>query len=386
MDVDILSRLQFALTECFHFLFPPISIGFSLYIVFIEAMRLKTGDEKYRLACKFFLKLFGLIFAIGVITGTLIVFHFGTNCPHAKAVITSFWELFTNPSCFERIVHTIAGCWLCGAFLALCICAYYILKKRTTFAKLCAKVALVYTALSLAAIFLTGHESARSLTVNQSEKLAVFEGHYRSTQNVPQCIFGSVNENECKVDGIYLGLWLSYLAFGTTTAIVAGFKGLSSDKFHLKTYPDALPSELAKVRLQYCAPVKFCFHSLSLIIFFNCAKGALTALGFALWIKSKLSDLQSRFARWFYVCSLLAVILPIVAYQTVGEAAEVGKQPWIVWHILKTTDSATTVATAGEVLFPTIAFTVIFTLISAVFLYAFFEKIKVEPKLSGNGY
>ena len=64
MDVEILSRLQFALTACFHFLFPPISIGFSLYIVAVEAMWLKTGNIKYLNAAKFFLKLFGMIFAV----------------------------------------------------------------------------------------------------------------------------------------------------------------------------------------------------------------------------------------------------------------------------------------------------------------------------------
>ena len=81
MDVEILSRLQFALTACFHFLFPPISIGFSLYIVAVEAMWLKTGDIKYLNAAKFFLKLFGMIFAVGVVTGIVMVFQFGTNWP-----------------------------------------------------------------------------------------------------------------------------------------------------------------------------------------------------------------------------------------------------------------------------------------------------------------
>ena len=100
MDVEILSRLQFALTACFHFLFPPISIGFALYIVMVEAMWLKTGDEKYLSAAKFFLKLFGMIFAVGVVTGIVMVFQFGTNWP---VYSTFVGDVFGSPLAIEAV-------------------------------------------------------------------------------------------------------------------------------------------------------------------------------------------------------------------------------------------------------------------------------------------
>lgn len=488
MDVEILSRLQFALTACFHFLFPPISIGLALYIVIIEAMWLKTGDEKYLAAAKFFLKLFGMIFAVGVVTGIVMVFQFGTNwpvystfvgdvfgsplaieavfaffmestflavalwgwnrvgqkahffstamvcvgshlsaiwiliansfmqtpagfrlqyadpqtgitsllpegavpapeqIPHAKAVITSFWELCTNPSCLDRIFHTVSACWLCGAFLALGICAYYIIKKRTNFAKPCAKIALAYAAAAAAAMLLTGHSSARSLAVNQPEKLAAFEGHYRSEKNAPLWLTGIVDEQNRKVYGIPLGGWLSYLAFGSSEAKVSGLEDLPSDEFLLKMHPNASPEELKKIRPQYWAPVSFSFHSFRGMVFLGSAMGALVALGLLLWIRGKLFDANSKLSRIFLYCCVPSVALPIAASQIGWAAAEVGRQPWIVWHVLKTSDAVTTAATAGEILLSTVAFTLVFTAISAVFLYAFFKKIKTGPEGAGNGY
>lgn len=488
MDVEILSRLQFALTACFHFLFPPISIGFALYIVIIEAMWLRTGDEKYLAAAKFFLKLFGMIFAVGVVTGIVMVFQFGTNwpvystfvgdvfgsplaieavfaffmestflavalwgwdrvgrkahffstvmvcigshlsaiwiliansfmqtpagfrlqytdpltgvsallpegavpaaaqIPHTKAVITSFWELCTNPSCLDRIFHTVSACWLCGAFLALGICAYYIIRKRTNFAKPCAKIALAYAAVSAATMLLTGHSSAQSLAVNQPEKLAAFEGHYRSGKNAPLWLTGIVDGQNRKVYGIPLGGWLSYLAFGSAEAKVAGLEDLPPDEFLLKIHPGATPEELEKIRPQYWAPVGFSFHSFRIMVFFGSAMGAIIALGLLLWIRGRLFDANCKLSKVFLYCCVPSVALPIAASQAGWAAAEVGRQPWIVWRVLKTSDAVTTAASAGEILLSTAAFTAVFTIVSAVFLYAFFKKIKAGPEGSEGGY
>ena len=100
MDVETLSRIQFALTAGFHFLFPPISIGFAVFIVIIEALWLKTGDIKYQNAAKFFLKLFGMIFAVGVVTGIVMVFQFGTNWPIYSGFVG---DVFGSPLAIEAV-------------------------------------------------------------------------------------------------------------------------------------------------------------------------------------------------------------------------------------------------------------------------------------------
>ncbi len=478
MDVELLSRIQFATTAAFHFLFPPISIGFALFIVFVEFMWLKTGDEKYKRATKFFLKLFGMIFAVGVVTGIIMVFQFGTNWPvysrfvgdvfgsplaieavfaffmestflgvalwgwdkigkkahffstlmvcvgshlsaiwiliansfmqtpagfvleytnpitkvatilpkgtvpspeqiaHTRAVITDFWELCTNPSVIDRITHTISACWLSGAFLALGICAYFILRNRTDFAKPCAKFALILAFIGVAAMGFTGHISAKNLAVNQPEKLAAFEGHYSTTQHAPLYLIGYVDEVSQQVKGISLGGWLSTLAFGSESAEVKGLLDLPSDDFLRKINPNATPEEIKKMRPQYWAPISFSFITFRVMVGLAMVMCAMVALGFYLWATGKLFDTQSKLVRVFYFCAIPSVILPILASQVGWAAAEVGRQPWIVWHILKTSDACTTSATAGEIAFSTIAFTLLFIFISAVFLYAFFRKIK----------
>ena len=235
-------------------------------------------------------------------------------------------------------------------------------------------------------MLLTGHSSAQSLAVNQPEKLAAFEGHYRSGQNAPLWLTGIVDEQNRKVYGIPLGGWLSYLAFGSSEAKVSGLEDLPSDEFLLKMHPNASPEELEKIRPQYWAPVSFSFHSFRGMVFLGSAMGALIALGLLLWNRGKLFDANSNLSRIFLYCCVPSVALPIAASQIGWAAAEVGRQPWIVWHVLKTSDAVTTAASAGEILLTTAAFTLVFTAVSAVFLYAFFKKIKTGPEGAGNGY
>ena len=189
-----------------------------------------------------------------------------------------------------------------------------------------------------------------------------------------------------KVYGIPLGGWLSYLAFGSAEAKVAGLEDLPPDEFLLKIHPGATPEELEKIRPQYWAPVGFSFHSFRIMVFFGSAMGAIIALGLLLWIRGRLFDANCKLSKVFLYCCVPSVALPIAASQAGWAAAEVGRQPWIVWRVLKTSDAVTTAASAGEILLSTAAFTAVFTIVSAVFLYAFFKKIKAGPEGSEGGY
>ena len=79
MDVLMLSRLQFAFTIMFHYLFPPLTIGLSIVLVYLEGMFLKTRQPIYERAARFWTRIFGLNFALGVVTGIVMEFEFGTN-------------------------------------------------------------------------------------------------------------------------------------------------------------------------------------------------------------------------------------------------------------------------------------------------------------------
>ena len=477
MEVDLLSRIQFAITAGFHFLFPPISIGLGLFLVFIEGAWLRTGDVKYLHASKFFTKLFVVIFAVGVVTGIVLEFEFGTNWPiysnfvgdvfgsplaiealfaffmesvflgiavwgwdklskkahfvstcfvclgahlsavwiiaansfmqtpdgfsleytnpagvvqtlpkgavptaeqlaNTRAVITDFWDMALNASTADRLFHTVSGAWLCGAFFALGVCGWLILRKKTDFAKPCAKIALVFSAISVLFMMFTGHESARSLATTQPEKLAAFEGHYQTSDNAPLYLFGWVDEQKKEVRGLKADGFFSFLAFGSFDKEVKGLNELPSDEFLREIYPTATSQEIAEVRPQYWAPVGFCFQTFRIMVYLGVAIIAFVAFGFWLWIRNKLFDIDNKWVRLFWKCSILSFLMPIVACQVGWAVAEVGRQPWIVWHVLKTSDAVTTTATSGEILFSIILFSSIFLLIAILAIWVLCKKIR----------
>lgn len=460
MDVEFLSRIQFALTASFHFIFPPITIGFALFIVFVEAMWLKTGDPKFQIATKFFLKIFAVLFSIGVATGIIMVFQFGTNWPRfsvfvgdvfgsplaieavfaffmestflgvalfgwnkvgkkthflstfmvclgahlsavwiivansfmqtpagfeiavengmQKAVITDFWAMVFNPSTMDRLNHTISASWLSGAFLAMGICAYFILKNRPEkkFSVPCIKIATLFAAASALFMLYTGHSSSVTLATTQPEKLAAFEGHYQSAKNAPLYIVGWVDEKTQTTYGIKADGWLSKLAFGDFNAEVKGLYELPSSKFIKSINPNASDDEIAKLRPRYWAPVNFCFQTFRIMMYLGAIMCAIILLGGILILTGKVGEENFRPTKLFLLLCVPSVILPLLASQFGWAAAEVGRQPWTVWHIMETANAATTTASAGEIIFSITAFTILFTLITIVGLRVMLVKMR----------
>ncbi len=491
MDVEILSRIQFALTAGFHFLFPPLSIGLGVFIVLVEAMWVFTNNIIYKQAAMFFTKLFGLIFAAGVMTGIVMLFEFGTNWPvysnfvgdvfgsplaieavfaftmesvflgialwgwkrvgkkthffatimvcigahlssvwilaansfmqtpagyklvtsikdggneisitmpegfvpppesleNTKALITDFWAMAFSDSCLDRIGHTVSASWLAGAFLAMGILSYYILKRRNfDFAKPCLKIAIYFAMVSAVFMFFTGHHSARKIATTQPEKLSAFEGHFETQKDAGLYLWGWVDEENQTTYGLKISGWFSYLAFGNFSAEVRGLKELPDDAFLKKIHPELSGDELAKVRPQYWAPVNLTFQLFRMMVYLGGAMIALCMLGFYLTTRRKIFDLDSRLSRIFLYCAIPSVALPILASQFGWAAAEVGRQPWIVWHILKTQDAVTTSVGAGQILFSIIMFLLIFSVITCLFLYVFLRKVKEGYTETLNDY
>ncbi|MBQ6535027.1 MAG: cytochrome ubiquinol oxidase subunit I, partial [Opitutales bacterium] len=298
--------------------------------------------------------------------------------PHTRAVISDFWKMALSASFADRFFHTVAGAWICGAFFALGVCGWLVLKGRTNFAEPCAKIALVFGAVSSAAMMFTGHESARTLACTQPEKIAAFEGHYNTVSSAPLCLVGNVDEQKREVSGIKADGLFSFLAFGSFDSEVKGLNDLPSDEFLRRIYPNATPAELERVRPKFWPPVNFSFHSFRIMAYLGGAIAAFAAWGFALWIFGILFDLRKPLSKWFWRASLLSILLPLAASQAGWALAEVGRQPWIVWHVLKTSDAVTTSASAGEILFSIILFSAIFAAVTAVALKILFSKIGAE--------
>lgn len=444
MDVEILSRLQFAFTIAFHYIFPPLSIGLGVLLVFMEGMYLKTKNEVYEKMTKFWVKVFALTFAVGVASGIVMEFEFGTNWAtysryvgdifgsalaaegifafflesgflailvfgwnkvgpkmhffstlmvslgsmfsavwivianswqqtpagyhivgeglEARAEITNFWEMIFNPSSMERLAHVLSGCWLAGAFLVMSVSAWYLIKnKHIDFAQRSLKIALALAVFASLFQLYTGHQSAIGVSENQPAKLAAMEAHFDSSAAAPLYLFGWVNEDKQEVSfSIAIPGMLSFLISGDFEHPVTGLNAFDEK--------DRPPLNIVFQSYHIMVAIGFLIIGISLFAVF------------LLW-KKKLFNLK-----WYLYVLVFSVLLPQIANQLGWITAEVGRQPWIVYGLLRTSDALSKAVDAGQVLFSLILFILIYGLLFVLFLFLLNEKIKhgPEPVMSIN--
>lgn len=438
MDVLTLSRLQFAATISFHYIYPPLSIGLGVMLVIFEALWLKTRDPLYHQMARFWTRVFALTFAIGVATGIVMEFEFGTNWAtysryvgdvfgsalaaegifafflesgflavllfgwdrvgpklhffstcmvclgahfsavwivvanswmqtpagyhivgkgiNARAEITNFWEMVFNPSSMDRLLHTLCGAWQAGAFLVVSVSAWYLLKNRyPAFARASMRVGLIVGLAASLLQLVSGHESAAGVAEHQPVKLAAFEGLYQTTSNAPLVLGGWVDERNARVIGPAIPGMLSYLVYGSAEKPVAGLRDAAPD-------PREWP------------PVNAVFQFYHLMIALGFGMIAVGALGFLYFWHGSLFE-----KRWLLWLLVLSVLGPQLANQAGWFAAEVGRQPWIVQGLLRTSESLSAVVKAEAVVASLVLFTVIYLLLFAVFVYLLNDKIQHGP-------
>lgn len=442
MDVEILSRLQFAFTIAFHYIYPPLSIGLGVVLVIMEGNYLRTGNKIYEDMTRFWVKIFALIFGIGVATGIVMEFEFGTNWAvysryvgdvfgsalaaegvfafalesgflgilifgwnrvspkvhflstvmvalgsmfsaiwivvanswqqtpagfhvvgegmNARAEITDFWAMVFNPSSVERLSHVIIGAFLAGSFLVMSVHAYYLLRKRhVELSKKAFSIALFVATISALAQLFTGHKSAEVVAEHQPAKLAAFEGHFDSLAVANMYLFGWVNAETQEVYGPSIPGGLSFLTHFDFTEPVTGLNAFPKDE---------QPGLVNLVFQTYHAMVGI---GMILIV--------LTLLAAYLWWRNQLFD--KRWLLWVFVW---AVFLPQLANQLGWYSAEIGRQPWVVYNLLRTSEALSRTVTAEQVLFSLIMFTIVYTLLFALFLYLLNKKIKGGPHITAG--
>lgn len=443
MDIELLSRLQFAFTIAFHYIYPPLSIGLGVALVVFEGMYLRTKDKQWEQLTKFWIKIFALIFGIGVATGIVMEFEFGTNWAaysryvgdifgsalaaegvfafalessflgvllfgwnrvspkvhffstlmvtlgsmfsaiwivvanswqqtpagfkivgegvNVRAEITDFWAMVFNPSSLDRIMHVWLGAFLAGTFLVLSVHAYYILRNRyIEQSKKAFGVILVIAAISALAQLLSGHSSAKGVAENQPPKLAAFEGHYDSLAVADMYLFGWVNETEQTVSGIKIPKGLTFLIHNDFTTPV---KGLNA--FNKNDRP---------------AMVNFIFQTYHVMISIGMFMIGLTLFSLFLWWKGKLFN-----KRWLMIIFSFSVVLPQIVNQVGWYSAEVGRQPWVVYNLLRTSDALSENVRAEQVVFSLILFTLVYLILFSLFIYLLNKKIQTGIDLAAPG-
>jgi cytochrome d ubiquinol oxidase subunit I len=441
MDAVFLSRLQFGFTAGFHFLFPPLTLGLTLIIFILETLYLKSNRDLYKGISTFLIRILGLVFVMGVATGIVLEFSFGTNwseysrvvgdifgAPLAaegifafflesvfigilifgrervsrrvywfssllvliashlsglwiiianswmqtpagyrieggRAVLENFFDAVFNPSTIIRFFHTIIASWITGSLFAAGISAWYLLRKRSVdYFKPLLRISLIIFIITSLLQLASGHTHSVQVAKTQPEKLAAFEALWDTRKGAPLSVFGIPFESEQKTYlEISIPKLLSLLAYLDPEARVPGLNEFPRDN----RPPVFLP--FATYHLMFALGMFFI---------------AISLLGGYLFFQRRIYQ-----NKWYLWTLVLAIPLPFVANEFGWIAAEVGRQPWAVYRILRTAKAASVSVPAEQILFTLIVFILIYILLFAVFLKILLKILRKGPEeISEEGY
>ncbi|MDR1042221.1 MAG: cytochrome ubiquinol oxidase subunit I [Deltaproteobacteria bacterium] len=437
MDPIILSRLQFALATIVHFFYVPLTIGLSFFIAVLETRYYRTGDEQYKLQAKFWGKIFLINFVLGVVTGIALEFQFGTNWAiYSKYVgdifgsllaieatlafflestfiavwafgwdrvskkthlvsiwlvafagtisalwillangfmqhpvgyeiqdgvarLTSFGAVLTNPYGWLMFFHTVCGAFILSSFLIMGVSAWhlYFNQNKDFFLnsfKLASTFALIFTIAS----FVFGHQLGQATNRYQPAKMAAMESVWDSEPDTPMYLLTLpkfTNEPGNLVQALPVPGALSFLATNSLHSTIKGLNDFPADERPL-VWPVFL-----SFRLMITLGTAFIIIA---IITFAIRK-IVPSLGWGLWVY------------------ILLIPLPYLTLQLGWLVTELGRQPWIVYGVLRTADAGSPPVDWYQVLITLIAMGAIYGLISVTgFVMMIKTAIKGPDKLT----
>ena len=436
MTAELIHRLHFAFTITFHYLFPQLTMGLALLIVALKTVALKTGGEEWDRAARFWGRIFGINFVFGVVTGIPMEFEFGTNWAQFARVsggvigqplamegvfsfflesaflglflygekrlsktmhwfsavmvfvgswisgffiivtdawmqhpvayelvnghyeVLSFWQLLMNPWGLLQYMHNMTGAVVTGAFVMAATGAFYLLEGRLeNYGRIFVKVGVIAGVIaSILIIFPTGDLHGKYVAHHQPAAMAGMEGLFKSENGAALVLIGQPNEETGEIDNpIAVNDVLSFLIYGTTKAEVKGLDHIPRDE-----WPTALP-------LLYYA-----YHIMAgLGTWF-----ALLMIGsaFLLW-RGRLYK-----ARWVLWALLLSFPLPYIANTAGWMTAELGRQPWLIYGLMRTSAGFSSMVSASNGLFTLIGFMGLYTLLGLLFTVLMYREISRGPE------
>ncbi|MCX7603990.1 MAG: cytochrome ubiquinol oxidase subunit I [Bryobacteraceae bacterium] len=437
MDVALdIHRFHFAFTVTFHYLFVQLTLGLALLIFILKTMALRTGEEHYNEAARFWAKIFAINFALGVVTGIPMEFQFGTNWsrfskaaggvightlameglyafflessflglllfgekilgrvghwlaalavwigswisaylivatnawmqrptgyrlgPKGEILLDSWWSLVFNDWAFWQYLHTITGGVITGAFIMSGVGALYLLlKKHEDFARTFLRLGVTAGVIaSILALFPTGDQQGMLVAKHQPATLAAMEAHFRTGEAAPMIILGQPDVEKQKIDNPFLVPGL--LSFITSKRWDAEVKGL--DAFPQDEWPTNIP-------LLY-----YSFH-------------IMVGLGTIFIAVMALSFIQLRRGRLFESKPLLWVLmltapLPYVANTAGWMTAELGRQPWLIYGLMKTAEGSSAQVSSGNAMFTLLGFMGMYTLLLMLGLFMIWRELDHGP-------
>jgi cytochrome d ubiquinol oxidase subunit I len=431
-------RLHFAFTVTFHYLFPQLTMGLALLIVVLKTMALRTGNEHFNSSARFWAKIFAINFAMGVVTGIPMEFQFGTNWsrfsksaggvlgqtlamegvfsfflessflglflfgekmlgrighwiaaalvwlgswlsgffivatdawmqhpvgyslgPSGEIRLESFWGLIFNPWVFWQYLHTMLGAVATASFVMAGVGAFYVLmNRRTDFGRTFLRVGVISALISsVLLLFPTGDGQGKNVARYQPTTLAATEGLFETLKGAPMAIMGQPDTNKRRLDNPFLiPNILSFITYGRWSAEVKGL-----DAFPREDWPDNMP---------------LLYYSFHIMVGLGTIFIAITVIcSFALWRGTLFT---SRPLLWIL---MLAVPFPYISNTAGWLTAELGRQPWLIYGVMRTSDGASPYVSAGNALFTLIGFMGMYTILSILFLFLVYRELEHGPDL-----
>jgi cytochrome d ubiquinol oxidase subunit I len=429
-------RLHFAFTVTFHYIFPQLTMGLAPLIVILKTIAIRTGDERYNVAVRFWAKIFALTFVMGVVTGIPMEFQFGTNWarfsrfaggvigqtlamegvfafflessflglflfgekrlgqrghwftalmvflgswlsgyfiiatdawmqhpvgysvqPDGSAGLASFWDLILNPWAGWQYLHNMSGAVITGSFTMVSVGAFYLLtRKQPEQGRIFLRLGIIVgLAACLFQLFPSGDSQGKMVALHQPATLAAMEGQFKTEAGAPLVILGQPDTAGQKLDNpLTVPRMLSFLTYRRWGAEVKGL-----DAFPRDQWPDNIPL------LYYSYHIMVGLGTIFIVI--------MLMSGAALW-RGKLYG-----SRWLLWILMLAVPFPLIANTAGWMAAEVGRQPWLVYGVMRTEQGFSPTVSAGNGLFTLIGFMGMYMVLGILYLFLVWREIEHGP-------
>ena len=427
-------RAHFAFTIMFHYLFPVLTMGLGVLIAVLKTLQLARGRDVYGRAARFWARVFAITFAAGVVTGIPMEFQFGTNWARfshyagpvvgqtlfmegvfaffaessflglflfgerrvspilhwvsavmvalgavvsgffivateawmqhpvayeivdGRAQLTSLWGLLSNPVAIWQFQHAISGSLITASMVMAGIGAFYLLSGRfEEEGRASVRVGVIAGLIfSLFSLFPTGSFNGENVTLYQPIKMAAMEGLFQTQEGAPIAIIGMPDtEKRELMDPIYVPRVLSYLAYGDFRAKVVGL--------------DDFPRELHP-------PVELVYYAYHIMVGLGTIFIAVMALAALLLWRGRLYR-----ARWMLWALMVAIPFPYIANQAGWLVTEVGRQPWVVYGLLRTSEATSTNVSGGMAWFTLIGFMGLYSLVAVLYLFLFGKIVHEGP-------
>lgn len=429
-------RVQFGFTLTFHYIFPQLTMGLALLIVVLKGVGLRTGNAAWNDTARFWIRVFGLSFAMGVVTGIPMEFQFGTNWAvftertggvigqtlamegmfafflessflallvwgegrlgqgrhfaAAVALLAGSWlsgyfiiatnafmqhpvgyaiaadgtyqmarlaEFVFSPWAIVEYLHNQAGATVTGAFVMAAIGAFWLLRgEHQSAARISLKTGVIagFIAANLVA-FPTGHMQGRMVAAHQPVTLAAMEGRFESGTHAPLAMIGQPNVAERKLDNpIMLPSLLSWIAYGDFSADVRG----------LTAFPES----------DWPTNIEFLYYSFHVMVGLGTIFIGLMSLGVLLLRRGRLWT-----TRWMLWILMMALPFPFIANTAGWMTAEFGRQPWLVYGLMRTVEGVSPTVHSGTTLFTTLGFAGLYFVLGALFLLLVMKEIARGP-------